>query len=97
MHAIVCIGVTVYSALCSLLATLLVLKQLSKHLPSTFSALQFSPKLRIAGNIDSRYLPAVQKAVSYAAKIDSLYPSLYSRLDLGLSWESALNDILRKF
>jgi hypothetical protein len=91
------VGITVYSALCSLLATLLVLKQLSKHLPSIFSALQFSPKLCITGSIDGRYLPAVQKAVSYAAKIDSQYPSLYSRLDLGLSWESALNDILRKF
>lgn len=91
------IGATVYSALCSLLATLLVLKQLSEHLPSIFSTLQFSPKLYIAGSVDSRYLPAVQKAMSYATKIDSLYPSLYSRLDLGLSWESALNDILRKF
>ena len=91
------VGATVYSALCSLLATLLVLKQLSKHLPSIFSTLQFSPKLYIAGSIDNRYLPAVQKAMSYATKIDSLYPSLYSRLDLGLSWESALNDILRKF
>ena len=99
MYAIIVwlpVGTTVYSALCSLLATLLVLKQLSKHLPSIFSSLQFTPKICIAGSIDSRYLPAVQKAIRYAAKINMQYPSLYSRLDLGLNWDTALNDILKK-
>ena len=85
-----------YAALCSLLATLLVLKELSCQLPSMFSSLQFSPKLCIAGSIESDYLPAVQKAVGYATKIDSLYPSLYSRLDLGRNWESALDNILKR-
>lgn len=85
-----------YKALCSLLATLLVLKQLSQQLPSLFSSLQFSPKIRISGHVDSRYLQAVKRAVDYAAKMDASHPSLYSRLDLGLSWDAALNDIISK-
>ena len=89
-------GSTVYSVLCSLLATLLVLKQLSNQLPSTFSAIQFYPKLKIVGHIASHYHSAVQRAVDYATKLDSQYPSLYSRLDLGTNWDSALNDIVSK-
>lgn len=75
-----------------LIATLLVLKLLSSRLPDKF-AIELQPKVHLSGAVDPIYLDRVQKAVDCANDMNKAYPSLYSRLELGHNWESALEKL----
>lgn len=97
MLIFVYVGSTVYKVLSHLVSTLLILKILSVQLPAKFGAVVFEPKLHIISEsqIDSKYLSALKKALDFVTSHDKKYPSFYSRLELGFSWENALENILQ--
>lgn len=88
------LGSKAHSAILRLLASLLVLQLLrveeeeeGKLLKSLFS-LQEAPGPR------SERWAAVQRAVAWVRWADRQYPSIYSRLEFGLSWESSTRQLL---
>lgn len=96
------LGNSVCKVLFKFLATLLVLKGLSKQsLPHSFPVL-FGPKVALAsGGVVSptRFKQNLLKAIEFAVKADRQFPSLYSRLEMGSSWEEVLshpNKLLKK-
>ena len=104
MHASICfpflaltyifIGSSVFKALTGLVATLLVLKVLTESFPGKF-VIEIQARISIT-IVDHtfQYIEGVKKAVSFAASTDKSYPSLCARLELGYSWQSAIEDIV---
>ena len=85
-----------FKALTSLVATLLVLKVLTESFPGKV-ILETQARISIT-IVDHtfQYLEGVKKAVSFVQSTDKSNPSLCSRLELGYSWQSAIEDILAK-
>ena len=77
-----------------LLATLLILKSLSVQTGHRFP-LRFSPKVALASDGDVampvEFKRKVMSAIEFVVSADRKYPSLYSRLELGSSWEEVLS------
>ena len=83
-----------FKALASLVTTLLVLKVLTESFPEKF-VIETEARISITTVDHSfQYLEGVKKAVSFAESTDKTYPSLCARLELGYSWQSAIEDIL---
>ena len=81
------------NVLFKLLATLLVLKSLSQQTEHAFPIL-FAPKISLSSErkvTPLQFKHKVARAVEFAAKTDHRYPSLYSRLELGSSWQEVLD------
>ena len=70
------------------LATLFILKRLSLLTDYNFPVV-FSPKISVLDekSLSIEYREALLKAVQFAVSVDKKFPSLYSRLELGLNWD----------
>ncbi len=85
------------AVLFKLLATLLVLKNLSLQTDHSFPLL-FSPKVTLASGrvvTPTEFKQNVVKAVEFVVSADERYPSLYSRLELGSSWDQVLENPMK--
>ena len=79
-------------SLFKLIATLLVLKCLSTLTGHSFRIV-FSPKVTLSEYPVKpvEFQSHVVKAINFVAATDKRFPSLYTRLELGNSWEEILN------
>lgn len=86
------IGSSVCDSLFKLIATLLVLKCLATLTSHSFPV-AFSPKTSLSGGPvnPAEFQPHVVKAIDFVTSVDRRFPSLYTRLELGGSWEEVLN------
>lgn len=81
-------------ALFKLVSTLLVLKCLATLTSTSYSFhVAFSPKVALAEYPvkPAELQPQVVKAIDFVTGVDRRFPSLYTRLELGSSWEDVLN------
>ena len=88
-------GPTLYNTLVKLIATLLILKKLSLLQDNSFPVV-FNPKIFLSDNVPispPKYTELFRKAVHFAVVTDKTYPSLYSQLELGHNWESAIQKL----
>ena len=91
-HLTLQIGSSVCDSLFKLIATLLVLKCLSTLTSHSFRIV-FSPKVTLSEYPVKpvEFQSHVVKAINFVAAMDRRFPSLYTRLELGNSWEEILN------
>ena len=80
---------------------MLVLKVLSLQMSTdcTFPV-EFSPKVKVMdlkSVTPPGYKQKLEKAIEFITNADKKYPSLYSRLEMGASWNDVLDHTLKLF
>ena len=91
---IIFLGIRAYDQLCTLVATLLVLRLLVINFPSQYE-IKFTGRLTLL-NSPPQYKAAVTKAIDACRKVLNQQPSAISSLELGYSVEDAIDSIIEK-
>ena len=87
------IGHRIFEKISQLLVTLVILRALQLNFPSLFD-FSFSPKLTTLSSPNA-YSTELQQVVKYFADVEKECSSVYTRLELGLSWEDTLDKMLQ--
>ena len=87
------IGHRIFEKISQLLLTLVILRALQLNFPLLFD-FSFSPKLATLSSPNA-YSAKLQQVVKYFADVEKECPSVYTRLELGLSWEDTLDKMLQ--
>ena len=88
------LGTRAYDQLCTLIATLLVLRLLVINFPSQYE-IKFTGRLTVLSS-PSQYKAAVTRAVEGCRNILNQQPTAISSLELGYSVEDAIDSIIEK-
>ncbi|CAB4021019.1 Hypothetical predicted protein, partial [Paramuricea clavata] len=90
------LGTRIYTILCKMLATLLVLAYLRHHKPAAFP-LQLKPPFKMHESSDGSEVELqakVAKALTWLKTADKLVPCACTRLQLGNNWEEVIPKLL---
>ena len=78
-----------FDKICQLIATMIILRSLQLNFANRFEFC-FSPKLAII-KFPGTYSNQLQKIEKYCSAMEKECPSVYTRLELGLSWEDSID------
>ncbi|KAI8502339.1 Protein mono-ADP-ribosyltransferase parp4 [Branchiostoma belcheri] len=87
------LGAKVARQLLQLVATLLVLQLLMLHLPQLFPSCRSLLHLDVT-QVAAEWRSAVQQVLAWAKGVDTMHPSVYSRLELGKSWDDLTKKLI---
>ncbi|XP_035659528.1 protein mono-ADP-ribosyltransferase PARP4-like [Branchiostoma floridae] len=87
------LGANVARQLLQLVATLLVVQLLMQHLPQLFPSCRSLLHLDVA-HVSAKWRSALQQVLTWAKGVDAMHPSVYSRLELGKSWEDLTTKLI---
>ncbi|XP_078664712.1 uncharacterized protein LOC144907477 isoform X2 [Branchiostoma floridae x Branchiostoma belcheri] len=87
------LGAKVAKQLLQLVATLLVLQLLMLHLPQLFPSCSSLLHLDVM-QVAAEWRSAVQQVLAWAKGVDTMHPSVYSRLELGKSWDDLTKKLI---
>ncbi|CAH1248285.1 PARP4 [Branchiostoma lanceolatum] len=87
------LGAKVAKQLLQLVATLLVLQLLMQHLPQLFPSCRSLLHLEVT-QVSAEWRSAVQQVLTWAKGVDTMHPSVYSRLELGKSWDDLTKKLI---
>ncbi|XP_078584594.1 protein mono-ADP-ribosyltransferase PARP4-like [Branchiostoma floridae x Branchiostoma japonicum] len=87
------LGANVARQLLQLVATLLVVQLLMLHLPQLFPSCRSLLHLDVA-QVPAKWCSALQQVLTWAKSVDTMHPSVYSRLELGKSWEDLTTKLI---
>ncbi|XP_066269374.1 protein mono-ADP-ribosyltransferase PARP4-like [Branchiostoma lanceolatum] len=87
------LGAKVAKQLLQLVATLLVLQLLMQHLPQLFPSCRSLLHLEVT-QVSAEWRSTVQQVLTWAKGVDTMHPSVYSRLELGKSWDDLTKKLI---
>ncbi len=90
------LGTRIFTIICKMLATLLVLGYLRHHKPSTFRV-QLTPPFKMRDSSEGseiKWRAKFAKALTWLRTADKLVPCVCTRLQLGNNWEEIIPKLL---